>query len=98
MNQTHDDLSVALDMTQDLMDGGFSFVEAIARGLNESGTVERYNREKAERKAGKRPCRYDRSAIMRTAWQYRKGEGLTMSAALKRAWADAKRSTLRVVA
>jgi hypothetical protein len=25
---------------------------------------------------------------MKKAWQYRKAEGLTMSAALKRAWAD----------
>jgi Ni/Co efflux regulator RcnB len=94
----NNDFTIAMDMAQELMDGGLSFWEAMAQGLNESGTVDRWNREKAERKAGRRPCRYDRSAIMRRAWKYRKGEGLTMSAALKRAWADARRSDLHRVA
>ena len=31
-----------------------------------------------------------RQAVMLAAWQYRKGEGLSMSEALKRAWADCK--------
>ncbi|MDR3174682.1 MAG: hypothetical protein LBU19_10560 [Treponema sp.] len=51
-----------------------------------------------ERGAERRPCRYDRAAVMRSAWRYRKGEGLTMSAALKRAWADARRANLYLVA
>ena len=59
--------------------------------LYENGTVDRWKREKAEWKAGQNPCWYDRAAVMRAAWAYRKGEGLTMSAALKRAWADARR-------
>jgi hypothetical protein len=87
-----------MDTAQELMGGGISFWDAVARGLDESGTTERWKREKAERKAGRRPCRYDRSAIMKAAWKYRKGENLTMSAALKRAWADARRSTLHLVA
>jgi hypothetical protein len=94
------DFVIAMDTARELMGGGFSFLDAMARGLNESGTIDRWNREKAERKGGKKPCacRYDRAAVMRTAWIYRKGEGLTMSAALKRAWADARRSTLHLVA
>jgi hypothetical protein len=31
----------------------------------------------------------NRSEVMKAAWQYRKADGLTMSAALKRAWAEA---------
>ncbi|MDR1286535.1 MAG: hypothetical protein LBK08_02905 [Treponema sp.] len=50
-----------------------------------------------ERRAEHCPCRYDRAAIMRSAWQYRKGEGLTMSAALKRTRADARRANLHLV-
>jgi hypothetical protein len=94
------DFAMAMDMAQELMNGGISFLDAFCRGLDESGTAARWKREKAERKAGKKPraSRYDLSAIMRTAWTYRKGEGLTMSAALKRAWADARRSTLHLVA
>jgi hypothetical protein len=94
------DFAIAMDTAQELMNGGISFLDAFCQGLDESGTAARWKREKAERKAGKKPrsCRYDRSAIMRTAWKYRKEEGLTMSAALKRAWADARRSTLHLVA
>jgi len=64
------------------------------------GTLARWEREKAEREAGRRrkPRRYDKAAVMRSAWQYRKGEGLTMSQALKRAWADARRAKLQLVA
>jgi len=38
--------------------------------LYEDGTVDRWKREKAEREA--RRGRYDRAAVMRSAWQYRK--------------------------
>jgi hypothetical protein len=65
--------------------------------LYEDGTIDRWKREKAEGQ-GRGPSRYDRGAVMRSAWAYRKGEGLSMSAALKRAWADARRATLRLVA
>jgi hypothetical protein len=94
------DFATAMDMARELMNGGSSFLDAFCQGLDESGTAARWEREKAEREAGKKPraCRYDRSAVMRAAWTYRKGEGFTMSAALKRAWADARRSALHLVA
>jgi hypothetical protein len=96
----NNDFAMAMDTAEELMNGGISFLDAFCRGLDESGTAARWKREKAEWKAGKkpRPCRYDRAAVMRTAWQYRKGECLAMSAALKRAWADARRLTLHLAA
>ena len=66
--------------------------------LRADGTVGRWEQGRAGRKAGRVPCRYDRAAVMRSAWAYRKGEGLAMSEALKRAWADARRASLRLVA
>ncbi|MDR2701099.1 MAG: hypothetical protein LBB72_01550 [Spirochaetaceae bacterium] len=60
------------------------------------GTLARWEREKAGRQ--RKPCRYDRAAVMRSAWAYRRAEGLTMSEALKRAWADARRANLRIAA
>jgi len=81
------------DLFQALLD---EYVE----GLYEDGTIERWKREDAERKARRqrKPCRYDKAAVMRSAWRHRKAEGLSMSAAMRRAWADAKRSGLRLVA
>jgi hypothetical protein len=76
----------------------YALLDDFIEELYANGTVDRWKREKAEREAGRRPCRYDRGAVMRSAWQYRKGEGLTMSAALKRAWADARRVNLHLVA
>jgi hypothetical protein len=94
----NNDFTMAMDTALELMGGGIPFWDAVFQGLDESGTTERWKREKADRKTCCRPCRYDRAAIMRTAWKYRKGEGLTMSAALKRAWADARRSAIHLVA
>ena len=74
-----------------------ALLEGFVEELYENGTVDRWKREKAAGK-GRGPCRYDRAAVMRSAWQYRKGEGLAMSAALKRSWADARRAALRLVA
>jgi hypothetical protein len=76
----------------------YNLLDNFVEDLYADGTVDRWKREKAERKAGKRPCRYNRAAVMRSVWTYRKKEGLTMSAALKRAWADARRSILHLVA
>ena len=72
----------------------YALLDDFVDELYENGTIDRWRREKAEPK----PCRYDRAAVMRTAWAYRKGEGLSMSEALKLAWADARRATLRLVA
>ena len=80
------------------MNQAFALLEDFVDELYEDGTVGRWKREKAERKPEKLPCRFDRGTIMRSAWAYRKGEGLSMSAALKLAWADARRTTLRLVA
>ncbi|MDR0475420.1 MAG: hypothetical protein LBH43_17325 [Treponema sp.] len=71
------------------------YINSFIEELYENGSIDRWKREKAEREAG-RKRKYDRAAIMRSAWAYRKGEGLTMSAALQRAWADAKRATLHI--
>jgi hypothetical protein len=80
------------------MNGFQALLDDLIGHWEADGTLARWEREKAERKAGRRPCRYDRAAIMRSAWQYRKTEGLTMSEALKQAWADAHRANLRLVA
>jgi hypothetical protein len=79
------------------MNGFQALLDDFIGELYEDGTVSRWEAEKAEGQ-GRGSCQYDRAAVMRSAWAYRKGEGLSMSAALKRAWADARRSALRLVA
>jgi len=78
------------------MNSIYALIEDFIDELYKNGTVDRWKGEKATGKAG--PCRYDRAAVMRSAWAYRKGDGLSMSAALKRAWADTRRAALRLVA
>ena len=73
-----------------------ALINGIIDELYGGGTIYRRRRDKAEGKVP-RPG-YDRSAVMRSGWAYRKGEGLSMSAALRRAWADARRANLRAVA
>ena len=70
----------------------YDLLDDFIEELYEDGSVDRWKREAEERKASKkpRPCQYDRGAIMRSAWQYRKEEGCSMSAALKLAWAENK--------
>jgi hypothetical protein len=71
----------------------FGLLDDFVEGIYQDGTAARWKAEKEARKQRSKPrrgCRYDRSAIMREAWQYRKGWGLTMSEGLKRAWANAR--------
>ncbi|GHT52859.1 hypothetical protein FACS1894106_2480 [Spirochaetia bacterium] len=68
----------------------FSLLDDFCEQLDRDGTSARWKAEKEARKQKRRGCRYDRGAIMRAAWQYRKGWGMSMSEALKRAWAGAK--------
>jgi hypothetical protein len=76
----------------DLLNISLEPFEKLVEEFYEDGSIDRWKREKEERKAKqwRGSCRYDRAAIMRSAWAYRKGEGFTMSAALKRAWAEAR--------
>jgi hypothetical protein len=76
----------------------FALIESFVNELWENGTAGRWNREKAGRKPGPGLRRYDRSAVMRSAWEYRKRDGHTMSVALQLAWSDARRTKLRLVA
>jgi hypothetical protein len=67
------------------------FIDSIVDFFEADGATGRRRKRTAKRKVP-RPCRYDRSAVMRSAWAYRKGEGLSMSNALKLAWADARKA------
>jgi hypothetical protein len=80
------------------MNNFFELLDDFVEDLYADGTVDRWKREKEGRKRPEPRPRYDRAAVMRSAWKYRKTEGFTMSAALKLAWADARRSTLHLVA
>jgi hypothetical protein len=71
----------------------FSLLDNFIEETYADGTAARWKAEKEARQQRKKPLRgyrYDRSAIMKAAWGYRKGRGLSMSESLKRAWAEAK--------
>ena len=82
------------------MSNFFALFDNFIEELYEDGTIDRWKREEAERKAKRKPSptMYDRAAIMRSAWAYRKYDGLSMSDALKLAWADARRANLSMAA
>jgi hypothetical protein len=56
----NNDFTDAMDRAQELMGGGIPFWDAVAQGLDESGTAGRWKREEAERKTGRRPCRHSK--------------------------------------
>jgi hypothetical protein len=43
----NNDFTIAMDMARKLMDSGIPFMEAVCQGLDESGTIDRWKREKA---------------------------------------------------
>jgi hypothetical protein len=49
----NNDFTIAMDTARELMDGGIPFLEAVCQGLDESSTIDRWKREKTERRAGK---------------------------------------------
>ena len=63
-----------------------TLLEDFISDLDKDGTLARWSQ--AKYKDLRRHGWHDRAAIMRAAWKYRKEEGLSMSEAMKRAWAD----------